>query len=818
MGKTVGIDLGTTNSVVATVEMDGPRILQNKEAEQMTRSIVTLNKKGEFLVGTPALRRWLLAPEDTIISIKRLMGRTYTDPEVAKIKNKAQYDIVEPSEGTKDSVCVKISDKEYYPVDISAMILAKLKRDAEFVLGDEVTHAVITTPAYFSDRQKYATREAGLKSGLIVMKILDEPTDAAIAFGLGSKESDAKTILVYDLGGGTFDISILMMAAGAFAPLNLEGDMWLGGDNFDQMIVDHIVIKIQKEHGIDATKNKRFMATLRLEAQRAKEALSAARSTEIVIPGSLQDENGNYIDVTEDITREQFEDMIRPLVDRAVSLVKKAVEGANLTLEDIDYVLMAGNSTCVPLVQDSMVRLFGEDRILRKVHPKHSVALGAALAAVLFNQVACPKCETTNDREALECSRCGFPLVSAADKKRCLNCNEENEKTESKCVKCGFPFIDLKVPREGIAPFYYGVQTDKDKFNVFINKSDIFETPEENRKVQTFFTVYPGMRMINIPVYGGEDLQVASKNTKMGEAFAILPPGLPKDTPVRIKLWLNSQGVFELNAQLDDGRDLQPWILRGEIDQQAIEILVKTEKEKGKKESQLTQKEKARIEDLRNDILDKLKNSKFEEARDQANKLDDYVQKAGKIDTDKMLRQRAESLVGSALYIVNEYASFIGPGTYKLNNLIGELQEALHKNDTNMISSKFNELSAELDRYMKTTGPDGKAMPTLLGIFLALHNAIAAMIQPAEPVKAQNLREKLGLVEKAFKNKQADANNKLKQFVEELGKILATLPTSPGIPCSICGKVNEMSTTFCKYCGANLGILSSHRTGSSSRG
>lgn len=221
MGRIVGIDLGTTNSVVATVEMGGCRILQNKENEYQTRSVVGYHR-GEFLVGTPAMNRWTQAPKDTIISIKRLMGRAVSDPEVEKVKSKYLYEIVEPSDGTKDSVRVKLGGKEYSPEEISAMILAKLKKDAEFVLGEEVTHAVITVPAYFSDKQRHATREAGLKAGLTVMKLLDEPTAAAIAFGMDSRDDEAKSIVVYDLGGGTFDVSVLMMAAGSFSPLNLE--------------------------------------------------------------------------------------------------------------------------------------------------------------------------------------------------------------------------------------------------------------------------------------------------------------------------------------------------------------------------------------------------------------------------------------------------------------------------------------------------------------------------------------------------------------------------------------------------------------------
>ena len=341
MGRIIGIDLGTTNSVVATVGAGGCKIIQNKEAEQMTRSVVGAYKN-DFLIGTPALNRWPLAPRDTVISIKRLMGRSASDPEIESVKKSHLYEITEPSDGSREAICVKMAGEEYTPVEISAMILKKLKTDAEFALGDPVTHAVITVPAYFSEKQIDATREAGIKAGLTVMKIIDEPTAAAVAYGIDSREQEAKTILVYDLGGGTFDISVLMMSAGAYAILDREGDMWLGGDNFDQIIADYVIDCVKSEFGVDPAENHRFMATLRMETKKAKEALSSAPMATILIPGLLRDEDNDILDVDLDITRDYFVEKSRPLVAKTVALSKKALKNAHLTMEDIDYVLMAG--------------------------------------------------------------------------------------------------------------------------------------------------------------------------------------------------------------------------------------------------------------------------------------------------------------------------------------------------------------------------------------------------------------------------------------------------------------------------------------------
>ena len=448
MAKMIGIDLGTTNSVAAIVDGPAPRVLDNKEARTQTRSVVGLKKPkarkaeegGEILVGEIALDNWPFMPADTIISIKRLMGRGSADPEVQKVRERVLYQVVEPSGGTKDGVRVIMGGKQYSPIDVSAMILKKIKEDAEFRLGEEVSHAVITVPAYFSQIQREATRKAGLKAGMKVIKILDEPTAAAIAFGMDTGDGTPKTVLVYDLGGGTFDISVLMWAGNVFAPLNLEGDMWLGGDDLDQVLVDHALRHVREEYGVDPTNQPdqsdlRFLAELKKAAQAAKERLSSTRSVTLIVANLLMDDDKNLISVELDITREEFERMILPLVGsykecvcgepnhptnsacakcgkslrasavkegKAVRLVHKAIRNAKLSPEQIDYVLMAGNSTTVPLVQQVLEDLFGPEKILRKVHPKHSVAMGAAIvAAMIGNRVVCQAPDPSDSKRSV---------------------------------------------------------------------------------------------------------------------------------------------------------------------------------------------------------------------------------------------------------------------------------------------------------------------------------------------------------------------------------------------------------------------------------
>lgn len=783
MGRCIGIDLGTTNSVVAIVEMGGCKVLLNREYEQQTRSIVNFNK-GEFLVGKPALNRWELAPKDTVISIKRLIGRAISDPKVDEVRQNqwVLYDIVEPSDGTSDSVRVKLGDKEYSPIEISAMILRKLKEDAEYFLKEEVTHAVITAPAYFSEKQCNATREAGLKAGLTVMRILDEPTAAALAFGIDSKGREPKTILVYDLGGGTFDVSILLMGAGSFAPLNLQGDMWLGGDNFDQAIIDYVVSYVKREYSIDPTTNKRFMVRLKLRAQEAKEALSSARVTELVVDGLLRDDKGNIIDVVVEITREQFEDMIRPLVERTISICKRAIENANLSFNDIDYVLMVGNATCVPLVQEAVERLFGKEKVLRTVHPKNSVAIGAAIYAATSQHTYCYGCSTWNELEV------------------------------EKCKKCDAPLSPIRVG--SIVPFHFGVQTAGDKFNIFIRKGETYPTPEEKRIIQTFYTQFPNQRIVSIPVYGGEEIDVASKNIKQGEAFAILPPHCPQGTCVLIKLWLDENKNFNITAKLENGRELNPWILRGDLDQKAVEILHKSVETIAKEGDALTLTEKKEVEKLHNEVLDAIQKKEFERAEKKVEEVLKLVENA--VKKGDPLMEQAEGIIGYAKYIVNNYGWLIGSdAAYILNNLIGNLQEAIDKKERTLVENKINELNTEIEKLMETRDFSGKSEPTLLAIFMIMHGRIMSDIQPVEPAKANNLRQKLLDIEHAFINGHRDATDKLNAFVSEFISVIEEIEKRPGAKgtkvCMVCGHENPSGTRYCESCKADLYLLSHER-------
>jgi len=770
MGRMIGIDLGTTNSVVAIVDGPMPRVLDNREGKPQTRSVVSLKKRrgakagdaGEILVGDPALDNWDMAPKDTVISIKRLMGRAVTDPEVQKVQKVSLCSIVEPFDGTTESVRVVVGGKQYSPIEVSALILRKLKEDAEYRLGEEVTHAVITVPAYFSQIQRDATRKAGLKAGLKVMKILEEPTAAAIAFGVDSGEStEPKTILVYDLGGGTFDISVLMWAGNVFAPLNLEGDMWLGGDNFDQVLVDHAVRHVKEEYGIDPTSNMRFMVVLKKAAQAVKERLSSARAADLIVAGMLHDDSGNLIDVELEITREELERMIQPLVERTVSLTKKALKNAGYTAEQIDYVLMAGNCTTVPLVQQAMEEIFGPEKVMRKIHPKHSVAMGAALLAARLRGVVCQ-------------------APDPADPKR--ECGHLNKPEATTCAACGASFqLEPAPPVEGvmlpdvisgIAPFCYGTQTAGDKFNVFIKKNDPF--PTQDPQAQTFYTRTPNQRMISIPVYGGDNLEKASANEKQGEAFAILPPGLPQDTVVRIKVWLDSDGVFDLTAHLEDGTDLRPWVQKGEKDAKAIGAIEKVEQVLAQKGAAISPEEMHKLEEARNRAFEQMRQGDFEGALQQAQVLGEMAEEAGQEEERDALRIKAENLIAYTEFVLQQYGWGLDPNqSYRLNNLVEETKSALASGKRTTLEEKVVALDQATDN-----------LPDAIRVFLGVRGAIAARIRPVDPALAAALLADVDEVENAFRSRNPAAGQKLEALAAKVTEAIKKAKTPVAIRCS----------------------------------
>ena len=372
MSKILGIDLGTTFSCMAILEAGKPKVIENQEGERTTPSVVAISKSGERLVGTLARRQAIVNPKNTIFCIKRLIGRRFSDKEVQEEIKRLPYEV---RGGVNDRVEVKMGDKWYTPQEISAMILQKLKQDAEARLGEKIEEAVITCPAYFDDAQRKATKEAGEIAGFKVRRIINEPTAAALAYGFEKKKEHK--IVVYDFGGGTFDVSVLYVAPETIEVKATGGDNHLGGEDFDKKIMDWIIEKFKKDEGIDLSKDPLALQRIKEAAEKAKKELSTTFQTEINLPFITSDATGpKHLSYT--LTRAQLEEMTLPFIERSIELTKKTVEEAGYKIEEIDDVILVGGQTRMPRIQEEVKKLFGKEPC-KEINPDEVVACGAAI-------------------------------------------------------------------------------------------------------------------------------------------------------------------------------------------------------------------------------------------------------------------------------------------------------------------------------------------------------------------------------------------------------------------------------------------------------
>ncbi|UCE78205.1 MAG: molecular chaperone DnaK [Nitrospiraceae bacterium] len=484
MGKAIGIDLGTTNSVVAVVQAGEPVVIPNQEGTRTTPSVVAVTDKGERLVGQIAKRQSITNPENTIFSIKRLMGRKFNSPEVEHANKRLPYKIVEASNGDAH---VEIMGKTYSPPEVSAMILQKLKQAAEDYLGEKVTDAVITVPAYYDDSQRQAAKDAGRIAGLNVLRIINEPTAAALAYGMDKKKEEK--VAVYDLGGGTFDISMLEIGEGVIEVKSTNGDTYLGGDDFDLKIIDWIVDEYKKDQGIDLKNDKMALQRLKEGAERAKIELSTATETEINLPFITADATGPK-HLLMKITRSKFEQLTDDLVEKTISPCKSALSDAGLSTKDVDEVLLVGGQTRTPKVQKTVQDYFGKEPN-RTVNPDEVVAVGAAIqAAVLKGDV----------KEVL--------------------------------------LLD-------VTPLSLGIETLGGVFTKIIERNTTIPT----KKSQIFSTATDNQPAVTIKIHQGER-EMATDNKLLGNFELIGIPPAPRGVPqIEVSFDIDANGILHVSAK-----------------------------------------------------------------------------------------------------------------------------------------------------------------------------------------------------------------------------------------------------------------------------
>ncbi len=529
--KIIGIDLGTTNSVVAVMEGDKPKVIANKEGNRLTPSVVAFNDKGETLVGDIARRQAVTNPKRTIYSIKRFMGRRHN--EVASEEKIVPYEVVG---GPEDYVKVRAGDKEFTPPEISAKILRSLKESAESYLGHKVNKAVITVPAYFNDAQRQATKDAGQISGLEVMRIVNEPTAAALAYGL-EKKKDEK-IVVFDLGGGTFDVSVLDVSKdGVFEVVSTNGDTHLGGDDFDQMLINHVADQFQKEQGIDLRKDTMALQRLQEACEKAKKELSSAQSTDINLPFITADANGpKHLQIA--ISRSEFEQMCDPLIERCRGPVLKALEDAKLKPSEIDEVVLVGGSTRIPKVQQLVTEIFGKEPH-KGVNPDEVVALGAAIqGGVLGGDV----------QDVL--------------------------------------LLD-------VTPLSLGIETEGGIFTKLVERNTTVPT----EKKQVFSTAADNQTAVTVSVYQGER-PMAQDNRLLGQFNLEGIPPAPRGTPqVEVKFDIDANGILNVSAKdLGSNKEATVRIEQSSgLNEAEIERMQKEAEEHAEED-----KQKARLAEVRN--------------------------------------------------------------------------------------------------------------------------------------------------------------------------------------------------------------------------
>ena len=627
MAKVIGIDLGTTNSCIAIMDGAKPRVVENAEGARTTPSIVAFTDD-ERLVGQPAKRQAVTNPENTIFAVKRLIGRRFDDKDLAKEKKNMPFEIVNGGNG---DAWVEAKGEKYSPSQISAFILGKMKETAESYLGEDVTQAVITVPAYFNDAQRQATKDAGKIAGLEVLRIINEPTAAALAYGLDKK--DAKTIAVYDLGGGTFDVTILEIDDGLFEVKSTNGDTFLGGEDFDMRIVNYLADEFKKENSVDLTKDKMALQRLKEAAEKAKIELSSSSSTDINQPFISMGSNGQPLHMVMKLTRAKLESLVSDLIKASLKPCKEAIKDAGLSTSDIDEVVLVGGMTRMPRVKEEVAKFFGKEAH-QGVNPDEVVAMGAAIqAGVLQGDV--------KDVVLLD-----------------------------------------------VTPLSLGIETLGGVFTRLIDRNTTIPT----KKSQVFSTAEDNQNAVTLRVFQGER-EMAADNKMLGqfnlEDIPPAPRGLPQ---IEVTFDIDANGIVEVGAK-DKGTNKEQKITiqaSGGLSDDDIEAMVKDAEENAEAD-----KDRRELVDAKNQA-ESLIHSTEKSMEEHADKVDpttiEAIELAIAALKDDLEGEKADK-IKSGIQNVTEAAMKLGEAIYKSSQEeAGEVEPDAPGADEEILDADFEDL------------------------------------------------------------------------------------------------------------------------------
>ncbi len=654
MGEAIGIDFGTNNSVAA-YQTRNVQVLKNNENDETTPSWVALSG-GRYVVGRAAYNLAGGAEKDTVYAIKRLIGRAFGDDEVQKFIRMAPFQVTSPESGTDDDLRIVLAGKPHSPIEIASLILKKIREDAQSRLRKEVTHAVITVPANFSEKQYAATRKAAEMAKLSVLRLLQEPFAAAISYGVDNIGADeVRKVVVFDIGAGTFDISVLMCTGGTFEILQHGGDRWLGGEDMDKRIMSQVLDAVKAKHGVDGSTQREFLMSLRQAAEQAKIQLSSAEEAEIMVPGKLRDAKGGLLNVQHTLTLGAFEQMIDADVLRAVELTLATLERAGLSASEVDNVLLVGGPTNIPLVRRAVERAFGPERIASNVDvdPMTCVARGAAVLA---------------------------KRLSAADQVECVTCGAPQPSKNETCSKCGKRVHSVDIPT-GVTRMNIGIETEGGRFATVLEAG----TPFGSSKFRVFYTPTHGMRRLRVPVLQGE-LEEAAKNERIAIAWIPLPENMSMNTGVEVTFALTKNGDFDEEGSKvrilgGTGGTFRFRLDRGAERRDVVERkLYEVEKKLAENQGRMDEEDVAAVRRDENEVVNALAAGNLDEADKRIQAMEKRVSAAG---------PKAEEWVGTCEFwydfvdrMIRDLGSLLdGDASYELEKLAKQLRNDIDGHD-----------------------------------------------------------------------------------------------------------------------------------------